>query len=342
MKTTKTSFIGALLMGVGLLFTGQHLHAQLNTGDPNNQTNDRQGLSTTDDALSRDGGSPDSENGIGGGTASASGTQRPVLKDAGMNFSFTWDAEYYYNSNIFLSGGSKIYGIDVYQNTFIANLRLGKHRVGSFIAIPRMGVIHQRYYHGLTGGDGLSTAQLNGLDFDNLILYVANTFKTAGGWEYDLGFEYSNIFSLEDDYENTYTGYTPYVNVRKVFPISRNKFFMASGDLRHHFTDVDTFFGTRKSDENDRTDASFTLRYYQILGDFTVTPYYRVAYSNYYNGNYDGRWDLLRTVGLNVIYKINKTFSLKTFTSFDTKDINGNSLKDYQKWTVGVGATARF
>lgn len=334
MKTLKPYFISILSLGMALT-------SPLGVfGQSDAAPNDRPGIETTQDSLQKDQGMEENLSKDGEGT-SPSGTQRPVKKAEEVRFTFIWDTEIYYTDNFFLSGdGAGKTDIDIYQNTFIANASFGPYRLDSTVFAPKVGIIHQRFYHGITQTGGEASSYLDGFDFDNIVLYISNVFKTASAWEFDFGLEYSNLFELED-YDRTYRGLTPYFQAKKTIAFNRKQFLVLSGDIRRHFTDVETY-GFRSADLNDRSDISFVARFYQLAGPFTISPYYRFSYSSYSNGYNSDREDIFQVVGINLMYRFNKYVSAKAFGSYEKKDIKNSFYPDYDKTTFGLGATLRF
>ena len=256
-----------------------------------------------------------------------------------------YDAQAYYTDNVNLApdGAPEDYAIILAQ-TAAVRAEFKSHAVGDGLLTPSVGFNFQRYYHGVGSSDH------EALDFDSYSVPVALRYRFGNNWEATAGLTGSAIYSLEGPpkYDKIFRSYTPSASLRKLIAFANDRILSVGGSLGYSFTKSSTPGAPfdYRDDRNDKADASLDVVYYHLLGKWVVSPYARLAYSDYDHyqeaafSDVDRR-DITGSVGLSVSYNFNSWANARVFTSYDWRNPQGESPVDYGYTTTnaGVGLT---
>lgn len=271
------------------------------------------------------------------------GTQR-IAEARKLPFKLTlaYDLQVFYTSNVFLQSGSEVESV-VVANTVQARADFNSFAVGQALATPSVGLVYQRYYHGLGTGD--QTRQ--DLDFDAYTIPLAIRLRFGEGWEASASVTGTAVYSLEGppSYKLTYQSLSTAASLRKTIAISREQIVVLGAGLNFVKTDADVPVApfNYRDDRNDKIDASLDTAYYMLKGKWLFSGYTRLLHSDYQHYQEAGftdvdRRDITLTVGASATYNINDWAAARVFTSADWRDpVGHNNAVDYSYKTQNLG-----
>lgn len=271
------------------------------------------------------------------------GTQR-IAEARKLPFKLTlaYDLQVFYTSNVFLSPGSEVESV-VVANTVQARADFNSFAVGEALATPSVGLVYQRYYHGLGTGDQLR----QDLDFDAYTLPLALRVRFGEGWEATASVTGTAVYSLEGppSYNLTYQSISTAAGLRKTIALSRDQIVVLGTGVNFVKTDSDVPVApfNYRDDRNDKIDVSLDAAYYLLKDKWLFSGYTRLLHSDYRHYQEAGfadvdRRDLTFTVGASATYNINEWASARVFTSADWRDsLGANNTVDYSYKTQNLG-----
>jgi len=267
------------------------------------------------------------------------GTQRIAeARKLPFKLTFAYDVQAYYTSNVFLRPNNEESSA-VLANTLQTRAEFNSIPLGQTLLTPSIGVIYQRFNHGLINGDSTDKT----LDFDAYTLPLGLRLRFGDNWEANLGVTATAVYSLEPSYDLTYKSIATSASLRKLFAVGRNQIITAGLGVNFVKTDVDAL--VVRDDRNDKLDTSFDVGYYYLKGPWVFGSYARLTYSDYLHyqeGVTDvDRRDLTTSLGLSASYNFTRWATARVFTSADWRDPQGNSFVDYsyQNTNLGLGLT---
>jgi len=281
------------------------------------------------------GGGRDDE-GADGRVTSDTGLQRVVNKrenafaaEAGTSFT------YQYRSNPLSTNGLLARAIKsgVAEVGGFASASLGNYEVLNGVYTPRIG------YN--VSSVMLSKKALDFADYMTNRIAIAGDLKYESGWSITPSLEYSNIISSKfktEDYKEWY----PNLSVSKIWGINENSLVRAAATTGYHFSSVDSLGGVVPGVTADRLDNwtnSVGLAYYRNLFFGVVWQAYgELSNRSYYQGQNDGRTDLMKTVGSSLNYNW-KFLRFSTFLNFTNRK-SSDYLNDYKNLDAGATVSA--
>jgi len=268
-----------------------------------------------------------------------------------LKLSIVYDAQAYSTSNVRLvpDGTHKDYAV-VVANTVALRGDFVSAAVGDGVLTPSVGFNFQRFYH------GVGSQQHRDLDFDAYTVPLSLRYRFGANWEATLGFSGSAIQSLEGPpkYHLIFRSYSPTLGLRKLIGLGQNHIVSLGAGLSYACTESDrdsvpAGFSAYRKDRNDKWDAAVDVAYYYLRGNWVVSPYARLAYSDYLHYQETNllpapatdvdRRDLTGSLGLSVTYNFTPWASARAFTSYDWRESLGDSAFDYgyRSTTAGLG-----
>lgn len=268
-----------------------------------------------------------------------------------IRLSVAYDAQAYYTSNVRLvpDGTHEDYAV-VVANTLALRGDFPSATVGDGVLTPSAGFNFQRFYHGVGSQDHRD------LDFDAYTVPLSLRYRFGANWEATLGVAGSAIYSLEGPpkYHLIFRSYSPTLGLRKLIGLGQHHIVSFGTGLSYAYTQSDrdsvpAGFSAYRKDRNDKWDASADVAYYYLRGNWVVSPYVRLAYSDYLHYQETNllpaaatdvdRRDLTGSLGLSVTYNFTPWASARAFTSYDWRESLGDSAYDYgyRSTTAGLG-----
>ncbi len=263
------------------------------------------------------------------------------------------DTQLYFTDNVFLQPDNNPQSdrdTVVLANTLSLRLEGKSWAVGDGLLTPSLGLVYQRYNHGLFQDD----AARKDLDFDSYTIPLALRFRTQSGWEASLGLSAGSIYSLNaaTSYDNIYRSLTPSLGLRKLVGIDRQNLLSFGGTLSYSATWTDTpggFFDYR-DDRNDKIDLALDAAYYHFRGRWTYNLYGRVAFTDFQHYQEAGfidvdRRDTTVSLGASVTYALTPWATARAFTSYDWRDSSQDFAPDfytYEAGNLGLGISLNF
>ena len=276
------------------------------------------------------------------------GTQR-IAEPRTLPFklTFSYDVQAIYVTNVFLSSRIETSSV-ILANTLITSAEFDSIPVGEALLTPSVGLVYQRYNHGLFTND----QQRQDLDFDTYTLPFNLLLRCGDNWEFSLGVAGTAVYSLEPTYDLTYKSISTSLSARKTFTFGQNKILTTGASVNFVKTDAEVLPGLYRADRNDKIDTSFDVGYYYLKNNWVFGSFSRLTYTDYLHyqeavfTDYDRR-DLSFSIGVSATYNINKWASARAFTSTDWRHALGDdpfNSYGYKNTNLGVGLslTASF
>lgn len=275
-----------------------------------------------------------------------------------FKLSFSTDTQVYFTDNVLLQPEDNAQSDSdavVFANSAALRLEGKAWAVGDGLLTPSLGLVYQRYYHGIASDD----AARDDLDFDSYSVPFALRFRTQTGWEASLGVSAGSIYSLNaaTSYDNIFRNLTPSLVVRKLVDIDRENLVSIGATLAYAATWTDTPDGpfTYRDDRNDKTDFALDAAYYHFRDRWTFSAYGRAALTDYLHYQEAGlltgrdldRRDTTYSFGASASYALAPWAQARAFTSVDWRDSNrdGDLLGDdytYEAANLGLGVSLNF
>lgn len=268
-----------------------------------------------------------------------------------LSISVAYDTQAYYTSNVRLvpEGTHEDYAV-VLANTLALRGDFMSSAVADGVLTPSVGFNFQRFNHGIGSKDH------GDLDFDAYSVPLSLRYRFDPNWEATLGFAGSAIYSLEGPpkYHLIFRSYSPALGLRKLIGLGQNHIVSLGAGLSYAYTQSDrdsvpAGFSAYRKDRNDKWDATTDAAYYYLRGNWVVSPYARLAYSDYLHYQETNllpssatdvdRRDLTGSLGLSVTYNFTPWAAARAFSSYDWRESLGDEVFDYgyQNTTAGFG-----
>lgn len=260
------------------------------------------------------------------------------------------DTQVYYTDNVLLQPDSNPQSNSdavIFATTFSVRAETPSKPFANGLITPSIGLVYQRYYHGLASGDPAR----DDLDFDSYSIPLTLRFRNQSGWDASIGLTAGAIYRLNsaENYQNIYRNLTPSATLRKSIGLTKTQLVSVGATLAYSQTWADTPGGlfNFRDDRNDKVDLSGDIAYYYIRGRWVLNAYGRAAFADYLHyqeaGNRDvNRRDTTLGLGASATYTITPWASARIFTSTDWRLSNqdGGASPDnytYQSSNLGVG-----
>lgn len=279
-----------------------------------------------------------------GGSSTDAGAQRPVvLSKTGISSFFGYDTKYFYRSNpLATDGPAKQQATGMWTNTFFSGAGLGVFDLTDSVVTPYIGA-------SWTTNEYVKS-DLEVFNYNSTNAYALLLFQFGNGWAARAGSSYANDRSADKDTED-YKEFFPSVSVMRTFSINDSTSSTIDLSFGKHmaesfFLDVTDNKGNqsnKKELSNYETAASFSLSHQ--LGDFLLSPKYRLSYKSYDEGLNVDREDISHDLGLKLDYFVTDSFKASLFYSYSTRSTDGTEVSyDYKSYDGGIGLmlNARF
>ena len=328
------------LLGAGLTFAAQNLHAQ-NAGANQLVDTAQQRRQLEQSANAGAGDAPE----LYAGEASDLGPQSVLkIKPRRWHLEAFGDAQYFYTDNMFLSDHVR-QGADVLVSTVQAALVAPPLNVAGGRLASRVGYQHQWFTYGLLDNDlvnisdfktGISQAhlvKLNTFDF-NAQTFFGDVSWSRDNWTVTAGFDYRRLLD-SGNYDEFYHEAVPNWGVQKTFNLAPKLTAAAGYQGDYRFTDSARPPANFGGDLNDRTDHSlFATLNFNACKYAVLQPFYRFQFTHYTAENRD---DYLNSFGIALYFPITKNISLRTFLNYDLLNTDGVFVQSYNKFDAGGG-----
>lgn len=278
------------------------------------------------------------------GSATDAGAQRPVvLSKSGISSFFGYDTKYFYRSNpLATDGPAKQQATGMWTNTFFSGAGLGVFDLTDSVVTPYIGA-------SWTTNEYVKS-DLEVFNYNSTNAYALLLFQFGNGWAARAGTSYANDRSADKDTED-YKEFFPSASIMRSFSINDTTSSTVDFSFGKHI--AESFFlnvtdnkgnkSNKKELSNYETSASFSLSHQ--LGDFLLTPKYRLSYKSYDEGLNVDREDITHDLGLKLDYLVTDSFKASLFYSYSTRSTDGTEVSyDYKSYDGGIGLmlNARF
>lgn len=266
-----------------------------------------------------------------------------------VRLSVAYDTQAYYTNNVRLvpDGTHENYAV-VVANTLALRGDFKSSAVGGGVLTPSAGFNFQRFNHGVGSDDHRD------LDFDAYSVPLSLRYRFGANWEATFGVAGSAVYSLEGPpkYHLIFRSYSPSLSLRKLIGLGQNHIVSLGAGLSYACTESDrdsvpSGFSAYRKDRNDKWDAAADVAYYYLRGNWVVSPYARLAYSDYLHYQETNllpssatdvdRQDLTGSIGLSVTYNFTSWASARAFTSYDWRESLGDKTFDYGYRNTNAG-----
>lgn len=266
------------------------------------------------------------------------GLQRPVaVKRRGLDYFVGFDTKVYYSSNPSIAGRNTqlAFPAGILQNNIHSGFRLGSYNWGNAAFSPYIGASYTRFDH--FGDEDLDTFDMNSLG-----IYGFGLVQFQNRWSIRTGLNYSqdnNAQTGSRDYYDFYPNFT----ILKTFSLGRS-LSLVDFAIGRHFTDAPHHGSLPNGvyDALDRWELSSRWTVITHIGKLEVSPYARIAFLTYKNGDMHDRKDLMREVGLDLEYPFNKYISANLFARYVSRlSKGGPGSYDFDRFDGGGGAALK-
>tara|TARA_Y100000588_G_C14182026_1_gene894105 strand:- start:8 stop:1045 length:1038 start_codon:yes stop_codon:yes gene_type:complete len=265
------------------------------------------------------------------------GLQRPLaVKRRGLDYFIGFDTKVYYSSNPSIAERNSKFAFPagVFQNNVHSGFRLGSYNWGNAAFSPYIGASLTRFDH--FGEENLDT-----FDMNSLAIFGFGLIQFQNGWAIRAGINYSqdnNAVTGSRDYYDIY----PNLTILKTFSLGKS-LSLVDFAVGNHFTDA-THHGSLNGafDALDRWEFSSRWTVITFIGKLEISPYARIAFISYKNGDMNDRKDLMREVGIDLEYPFNKYISANLFARYVSRLSSGGlSSYDFERFDGGGGAALK-
>lgn len=262
------------------------------------------------------------------------GLQRPVsVKRRGFDYFIGFDSRIFYSSNPSLSQTNDPLEIPagIFQNNLHTGFRLGSYNLGRAAFSPYIGASYARFDH-------FGDKSLNAFDYSTLGAYGFGLLQFSNGWAIRAGLSYYQDRESNEG-ERLYDEIAPGLTLLKTFSFGKAVSVVDFG-VHHHFSDSVAYSGLGFEDALDRTEYAARWTLTTHLGPIELSPYARIAFLDYRNGNQADRTDLMREFGLSLEYPINDYISASLFARYLSRLSKGGPASyDFERFDGGAGAS---
>jgi hypothetical protein len=285
------------------------------------------------------------------GDADAGNQRIAEKRTSPVKVSVSYDGQFYYTDNVTLAspGGTK-------ENAFILAQTLsvrGEFKsvaLGEGMLTPSVGLVYQRFYHGIGEDHDVDLGDFSSLDFDSFSLPFGLRYRFGANWEANLGITSNAVYGNDPatNYHQILRSHTPALSLRKMIGISDTQILSLGTSVSYAVTTADVSeipsSVAYRDDRNDKTDYAADAAYYLLLGKWTVGPTVRVSYTDYLHYQEaaftdTNRRDLTASLGLSLSYTIRPWASARLYSSYDLRKPQGedNGGYAYTSKTLGLG-----
>jgi hypothetical protein len=281
-----------------------------------------------------------------------SGTQRIAEpRKWPFKLSLVYDGQVYLSNTVRLAApGTGADDAVVFANTFAARADFKSWAPGDGLLTPSVGLVHQRFYHGVGEND------FKDLDFASYSLPLSLRYRFGANWEASASFTTTGVYNLSDNHQ-IFRSYSPAVGLNKLISISENQLISLGTGLSFSATQSDrdgtpAGFTPFRDDRNDKWDGSLNAAYYYLMDPWTFSAYGTLVYSSYLHyqetniaplaaTNVD-RKDITGSIGISASYTITPWATARVFTSVDWRNPQGDNQPvdyGYHNTNLGLGIT---
>lgn len=262
------------------------------------------------------------------------GLQRPVsVKRRGFDYFIGFDSRIFYSSNPSLSETNDPFEIPagIFQNNLHTGLRLGSYNWGRAAFSPYVGASYARFDH-------FGDESLNVFDYSTFGGYGFGLLQFPNGWAIRAGLNYYQDRESNDG-DRIYDEINPGITFLKTFSLGKAVSVVDFG-VSHHFSDSVAYAGIGGEDALDRTEYSARWTVTTNVGRLEFSPYARLAFLDYRNGNQADRRDFMREFGLSLEYPVNDFISASLFARYLSRLSEGGPASyDFERFDGGTGAS---
>ena len=262
--------------------------------------------------------------------ASDLGLQRPVaVKRRGFDYYLGLSTRIYYSSNpnIQSPGHSLEKPAGVWLNNIHSGFRLGSYNWGKAAFSPYLGLTLTRF-------DQFGDKDLD-LPLNTLGLYTFGLLQFSNGWALRTGLTYNQDHDGKNN-DRIHDDIYPGITLLKTFSLGKAVSLIDFG-LSHHFTD--SKFNPTEDNELNRWELSARWTVLTQLGQWELSPYARITFSDYRNWDNRNRQDFTREFGLDMEYPFTSYFTANFFLHYTTRlSKGGASSYDFHRFDGGGGA----
>jgi hypothetical protein len=266
------------------------------------------------------------------------GLQRPVaVKRRGLDYFVGFDTKVYYSSNPSIAGRNTqlAFPSGILQNNIHSSFRLGSYNWGNALFSPYIGASYTRFDH--FGDEDLDTFDMNSRG-----IYGFGLVQFQNRWVIRTGLNYSQDNNAKTGSRDYYDFY-PNLTILKTFSLGKS-LSLVDFAIGRHFTNA-PHHGSLPNGVYDALDRwEFSSRWTVIthIGKLEISPYARIAFLTYNNGDMHDRKDLMREVGLDLEYPFNKYISAKLFARYVSRLSDGGPASyDFERFDGGGGAALK-
>jgi hypothetical protein len=258
------------------------------------------------------------------------GLQRPVeTKDKGFGYHFSFESKVQHSNNPGSSPDSAkiIDSSGIWENLLSNSFLLGAYDMGgaSFSPILGFNLSNSKYF----GDDSLVV-----LDSSSLNISFVGIFQFANGWSTRGGL--STSFDFDNSMTQTYRQTAPTIGLSKGFNIGKASAF---ADLSLSYYLSNTQF---EDDKMNRFETALLWGIQIPIGDFEISPYLRLSYTNYK----EDRADFTANAGIDFSYYFYEWLAAKFLISYSNRSTSGTQGdgKDFTRLDFGgaISLNAQF
>ena len=281
------------------------------------------------------------------GDADAGNQRIAEKRTSPVKISVSYDGQFYYTDNVTLaSPGSVKENAFILAQTLSVRGEFKSVALGEGMLTPSVGLVYQRFYHGIGEDHDVGLGDFSALDFDSFSLPLGLRYRFGDNWEASLGVTSNAVFgnNPSSNYHEILRSHTPALSLRKMIGISDTQILSLGTSVSYAVTTADDADGLFRDDRNDKTDYAADAAYYLLLGQWTLGPTVRVSYTDYLHYQesiFDdtNRRDLTASFGLSLSYTIRPWASARLYSSYDLRKPQGedDSGYAYTSKTLGLG-----
>jgi hypothetical protein len=276
------------------------------------------------------------------GDADAGNQRIAEKRTSPVKVSVSYDGQFYYTDNVELaSPGTAKLDAFILAQTLSVRGEFNSVALGEGMLTPSVGLVYQRFYHGI--GEGMDRSAL---DFDSLSLPFGLRYRFGDNWEANLGVTTNAVYGNDPatNYHEILRSHTPALSLRKMIGLSDTQILSLGTSVSYAVTTADDADGLYRDDRNDKTDYAADAAYYLLLGKWTVGPTVRVSYTDYLHYQEaifsdTNRRDLTASLGLSLSYTLRPWASARLYSSYDLRKPQGEDEGGYAytSKTLGLG-----
>ncbi len=283
------------------------------------------------------------------GDADAGNQRIAEKRTSPVKISVSYDTQFYYTDNVTLvAPGSVKENAFIWAQTVSVRGEFNSIALGEGMLTPSVGLVYQRFYHGIGEDHDVSPLDFSSLDFDSYSLPLGLRYRFGANWEANLGVTTNAVYGNDPstNYHQILRSHTPAISLRKMIGLSDTQILSLGTSVSYSVTTADVSEGAFRDDRNDKTDYAVDAAYYYLMGKWTLGPTARVSYSDYLHWQESAlatsgvnRREISASFGLSLSYALRPWASARLYSSYDFRKPQGNDEVDYSytSKTLGLG-----